>query len=116
MCVCRPAAVRAQLSATEAALHRDLYDPVDGQYSNRLYNGTFYKRWAPTVFTPMLLNSTPPERIPAMATMMGEKTTFCVADEPGSEAPTFLWRMVRYHCACPHQLVCSGATCRSGSM
>ena len=89
------AALRTRVTATEAALHRDLYDPKDGQYSNRLYNGTFYKRWAPTVFTPMLLNSTPAGRIAGMAEMMGDPATFCVADDPadGGGETTYLWRM-----------------------
>ena len=89
------AALRARVAATEAALHRDLYDPSDGQYSNKLYNGTFYKRWAPTVFTPMLLNSTSADRIAGMAEMMGDPATFCVADDPadGGSTPTYMWRM-----------------------
>ena len=80
-----------RVAATEAALHRDLYDARTGQYSNRLYNGTFYRRWAPTVFAPMLLNSTFPERVNAMVKMMGNRSTFCVAYNNASL--TYLWRM-----------------------
>lgn len=39
------AALRTRLAATETALHRDLYDGGTGLYANRLYNGSFYRRW-----------------------------------------------------------------------
>ena len=37
--------LRARVEATESELHRDLFDPSSGQYTNRLYNGTSYARW-----------------------------------------------------------------------
>lgn len=98
------AKLKARAAATETALHRDLFDAGTGQYANRLYNGTFYKRWAPTIFAPMLLNSTPASRIPKMAEMMGDSSTFCVSASPGKVQHedvgedavvnvTILWRM-----------------------
>ena len=85
--------LRQRVEATETELHRDLYDDDLSSYANRLYNGTFYPRWAPTVFSPMLLNSTPTERIDGMMDLMGDAGTFCVTAEPGADQPTFLWRM-----------------------
>jgi hypothetical protein len=87
-------ALRARAAATEQALHRDLFDSSVGSYANRLYNGTFYHRWAPTIFSPLLLNSTPAERVSGMMDTMGDPATFCVGDdEPAETAMTFLWRM-----------------------
>jgi hypothetical protein len=91
--------LRTRARATEIALHRDLFDATTGQYANRLYNGTFYHRWAPTIFSPMLLNSTPTERIDSMLGMMGDPNTFCVQARPetthegaNGELQSFLWR------------------------
>ena len=47
---------------------------------------------APTIFSPMLLNSTPDERIDGMMGMMADPSTFCVASEADAQ-PAFLWRM-----------------------
>ena len=97
------AKLEARAAATETALHRDLFDAGEGQYANKLYNGTFYKRWAPTIFAPMLLNSTPASRIPRMMAMMGNSSTFCVSASPekvpldvgaaNATNVTILWRM-----------------------
>eukprot|EP00756_Hemistasia_phaeocysticola_P043525 Hpha_TRINITY_DN17106_c0_g1::TRINITY_DN17106_c0_g1_i1::g.146806::m.146806 len=84
-------ALRTRTAATEHALHRDLYDSSVGSYANRLYNGTFYHRWAPTIFAPMLLNSTPAERVGGMMEIMGDAATFCVAAQ--DSATHLLWRM-----------------------
>lgn len=72
---------------------RDLYDDSLSSYANRLYNGTFYPRWAPTVFAPLLLNSTPPERVDKMMELMEDPATFCVGPAPEPNQPKFLWRM-----------------------
>ena len=75
-------ALRTRVLATETVLHRDLFDNSSGVYANRLYNGSFYRRWAPTVFSPMLLNSTDAEldtgRVEAMMALMGDPAVFCV--------------------------------------
>ena len=67
--------LRQRVKATEMELHRDLYDKDRSSYANRLYNGTFYPRWAPTVFSPVLLNSTPADRIDGMMDLMGDTGT-----------------------------------------
>lgn len=85
--------LRQRVEATEMELHRDLYDQGQRSYANKLYNGSFYPRWAPTVFSPMLLNSTPTDRIDGMMELLRDPSTFCVADAPGVDQPTFLWRM-----------------------
>ena len=95
-------ALEKRLATTEAALHRDLFDNSTGLYANRLYNGSFYRRWAPTVFSPMLLNSTGAahggiagsgtDRVEKMMELMGDPATFCVAS-PLPKQPLFLWRM-----------------------
>ena len=72
---------------------RDLYDESLNSYANRLYNGTFYPRWAPTVFLPLLLNSTPSDRVDMMMHLMEDPATFCVGSEPDRDQPNFLWRM-----------------------
>ena len=72
------ARLRGRLNATATALHADLFDTDSAQYANRLYNGTFYRRWAPTIFAPMLLNSTPAMRIDKMLDKMADPHSFCV--------------------------------------
>lgn len=86
--------LRTRVAATEAALHRELFDNSTGLYANRLYNGSFYRRWAPTVFSPMLLKSTNsyPHRLDNMMKLMEDPATFCVATELSNQ-PNFLWRM-----------------------
>ena len=87
------AALRKRVTATETALHRDLFDNTTGLYANRLYNGSFYRRWAPTVFSPMLMNnSMPTDRVASMMELMGDPATFCVAVAQPKQ-PLFLWRM-----------------------
>ena len=109
------AALRARAAATEQALHRDLFDASAGSYANRLYNGSFYHRWAPTIFSPLLLNSTPAERVSGMMDILGDPATFCVAgDSEGHNATTFLWRMAAAHGGYLRRnqsVTCSSAAC-----
>jgi hypothetical protein len=73
-------AQRAQRAA--AALHDDLFAPQlghgAGTYCNRLLNGSWVPRWAPTVFAPMLLGSVPRARIDGMMQLLADETVFCV--------------------------------------
>ena len=106
--------IRQRVDATEMQLHRDLFDKDRRSYANKLYNGSFYPRWAPTVFSPMLLNSTPPDRIDGMMELLGNPSTFCVADEPSVEQPTILWRMQANNkgfIKAPNSITCASVAC-----
>jgi len=76
------------------SLHDNLFDASVGQYSNRLYNGTFYHRWAPTIFSPLLSATVPVERVAGMLEMLADPSTFCVSpDGNGTESTVALFRL-----------------------
>ena len=49
-----------------------------GSYANRLLNGSWVPRWAPTVFSPLLTGAVPRGRLDAMAALLANPATFCV--------------------------------------
>lgn len=82
-----PLSGRGQRVAT--SLHDGLFDESVQSYSNRLYNGTFYHRWAPTIFAPLLSDSLPKRHVQPMLAMLTDPSTFCVQDDNRSSAVLF---------------------------
>ena len=65
-----PARMRERAARAIAALNGDLYAPglgSGGTYANKLLNGSWVPRWAPTVFAPLLTGAVPRARAPGGA-------------------------------------------------
>jgi hypothetical protein len=80
-----------------SAVNTDLFDPRTQQYCNRMYNGSFYCRWSPTSFAPMLPRIVAPgPRLNRLVELLESPGTFCVnSSHSGSGPPqaAILWRM-----------------------
>jgi len=61
----------------QTAMNQHMWDPVTNMYSNVLYNGSFYKRFAPTSFFPLISGSASDVQADAMMKTFTAPDGFC---------------------------------------
>ena len=58
--------LQTRFARVQAAMNAHMWDPSTGMYTNVLYNGSFYSRFAPTSFFPMMSGSASDAQADAM--------------------------------------------------
>lgn len=71
-------ALQARFDAVAAALNAHLWDDAAGMYTNKLFNGSFYARYSPTSFFPLISGAAPPDRAAAMMRLAAAPEGFCL--------------------------------------
>lgn len=85
--------LQVQFNAVQTAMNANMWDDAAGIYSNVLYNGSFYSRYAPSSFFPLLSNSCSDAQADALAAWLASPQGFCVnATDPGPNGTYILYQ------------------------
>ena len=77
--------LRARAEALRKGISTSLLDPRTNLYTNRLYNGSFYRRYSPTTFAPFLARvPTSNASVTAALALLADPAGFCVNASHGT--------------------------------
>ena len=71
------ATLQARFARVQAAMNAHMWDAEAGVYTNVLYNGSFYRRWSPTSFFPLISGSASDAQAAALAASLASPAGFC---------------------------------------
>ena len=71
-------ALAARFARVQTAMNTHLWDSAAGAFTNKLFNGSFYPRYSPTSFFPLLSGSASDEQAAAMAVHLASPRGFCL--------------------------------------
>ena len=82
------AGLQVRFARVQTAMNAHMWDAEAGMYSNVLFNGTFYRRWSPTSFFPLISGSASDAQATALAASLASPTGFCFNDshKPAGDA------------------------------
>ena len=69
--------LQLRFARVQTAMNTHMWDAENGIYTNVLYNGSFYRRWAPTSFFPMMSGSATDAQADAMMATMTSPLGMC---------------------------------------
>ena len=69
--------LQERFQRVQTAMNAHMWDAASGMYTNVLYNGSFYRRWAPTSFFPMISGSASDAQADAMMATFTSPLGFC---------------------------------------
>ena len=69
--------LQQRFQRVQAAMNSHMWDPATGMYTNVLYNGSFYSRFAPTSFFPLMSGSATDAQADAMMATFTSPLGFC---------------------------------------
>ena len=69
--------LQQRLDRVRAAMNAHMWDAEAGMYTNVLYNGSFYKRYAPTSYFPLISGSASDAQADAMMALFTSPLGFC---------------------------------------
>jgi len=69
--------LQARFARVQAAMNAHMWDAEAGMYTNVLFNGSFYRRWSPTSFFPLISGSASDAQAAALAASLASPLGFC---------------------------------------
>lgn len=96
--------LQARFNTVQASLNAHLWDASAGMYTNMLYNGSFYSRYSPTSFFPLISGSASDTQAEELMGWLASPQGFCVnATHTGPQGSAMLvqyWDGTHDNCEC----------------
>jgi putative isomerase len=96
--------LQQRFARVQAAMNAHMWDAQNGIFTNVLYNGSFYRRWAPTSFFPMISGSVTDAQADALMAPFTSPLGFCFnrshTPDPNAEMLVQWWNGKNDNWAC----------------